>query len=91
MSPLMVFMYWVHSLEDSTNEKIVVVATNVWDLSPARTGWMNDPNLPEHQCLEPSIDMFDDKNVWEFPAGVEGEAAAHKKMCELYAEEFKKL
>ena len=90
-SPLMVFMYWIHSADNSLKyEKIVVVATNVWNLSPAATSWMNNSILLAHQCLMASIDLMDEKKVWEFPPGAEGERAAHKKMCELYAEELKK-
>jgi len=80
--PVRVFTYW-------TPDSIILVATDIWDLTAARTSWMDNPDIPGGKSFCADIDLMGYENVWTFPRTAEGENAAHKKMCEIYAEELK--
>ncbi len=71
-----VFVYY-------TPTQIVVILSEAFDLEPVRTGWMEDPDLPEGLCEIPCIDL--DENKFLFPRSAQGEYDAFRKVAELYA------
>jgi hypothetical protein len=86
-NPILVFMYYVY--QKNCVDHILVVATDVWDIVYQNTEWMRDDIFPSGRTHTPGIDLLDSNNVWKFPAGVEGERAAYRKMCQIYADQLK--